>query len=104
MKLDEILRNAAKQNIDQLVPTTVTDINENSQVYYVGKETVVTISTGEWAVFGRSKLMCGDKYSKAVGQGIALGRAIKNLGEAIESEWLSRSITEEQYLTRRGKA
>lgn len=59
----------------------------------------------EW-YFGLGVARCrpDDRFNEKVGSGIALGRALQDLGKRIEEKWLERSACEKDVLARRGKA
>jgi len=50
---------------------------------------------------GEAKLQPGDKFNKEIGQQIAIGRALINLGLKHQNKWLLRSLTEEQVKAQR---
>ena len=50
---------------------------------------------------GISKLLPGDKFSKEIGEQIALGRAFIDVGIRYQNKWIQRSVTEEQVTQQR---
>lgn len=52
---------------------------------------------------GIGKAVCGrkDHYVSAIGEGIALGRALEDLGQKIAVVWNARSMTEKQFQERK---
>ena len=55
------------------------------------------VFTGE----GEARARPDDRFNAKVGEGIALGRALQDLGKQIEEKWLSRSACEKDVQDRR---
>ena len=51
---------------------------------------------------GTARLLSGDRYNREVGEGIAEGRALINLGIKYQNQWILRSRTEEEVRAQRG--
>ena len=63
-----------------------------------------TVAIVEWSGLigvGHSKLQPGDHYNQEIGEQIALGRALMDLGLKEQNRWVLRSRTEEEVQTQR---
>jgi hypothetical protein len=72
---------------------------QDTVVFEVRRRTTkVTISMADLGTFvGKATCNKSDKFSEAVGQNIALHRAMKKLSEAGEKYWISRATSVEDW-------
>jgi hypothetical protein len=72
-------------------------------VGFAGDTTIAVANLNGTQGIGMAVCMEGDKYSEAIGTGLAAGRAIKHIGEQMERVWNSRAITKEEYKNKHKK-
>lgn len=72
-------------------------------VGFHGKVTAAIASINGTQAIGIATCMKGDKYSEDIGTGIATGRAIKAIGEQMESVWSERSVTKKEWKEKHSK-
>lgn len=74
----------------------------DAAIMYKGNLTFVAIDIDGAIGVGVSACMPSDKYSKDIGAGIAIARAIKHVAEITEKTWLERAVTKEEWAKRHG--
>lgn len=72
-----------------------------SDVEFTDRTTVVQVQLEGTNGVGSATAARGDHFVPKIGAGIALGRAIQDLGRQIEQEWLGRVVSEQELAQRR---
>lgn len=60
-------------------------------VGYIGLTTIAVVKINATEGIGIAICLPADKYSRDIGSGIAMARAIRNIGDIMEEVWISRS-------------
>lgn len=81
----------------QELATPVVEDLGGGNIVYIGRVTVANVEMGGVSGHGAAICMPSDKYSRDIGAGIALSRAIKHAAAEIEKTWLNRSVTKKEW-------
>lgn len=66
-------------------------------VGFLDKTTVAVVNVNGVQGIGLAICLPADKYSKDIGTGIAVARAIRHAVDHMEEVWLSRSVSKKDY-------
>lgn len=84
-------------------PIPVVNLPVNFTIEVVDGATIITAAIpGEGQGIGLAAPAHADYPVDKIGQGIALGRALKDLGEGIERTWLGRVVSKAEVAAKRG--
>lgn len=74
-----------------------------AEVHFNGRQTIAMLTVNGNTFVGTATCMKGDKYSKEIGEGIALSRAAKVAAKYEENLWISRAVTKEDWAKKHNK-
>lgn len=73
-------------------------------ITFQGKYTFAAVDINGVIGIGVAACMESDKFSRDVGSGIALARAIKYIADLQEKAWKGRAVTKEEWNKKHGKS
>jgi len=88
----------SKMQVEEIVFNDV-----GATVGYLGSSTVAVVKVNGTQGIGLAVCLPSDKYSKDIGTGIAVARAIRHAVDYQEEIWVKRSVSKRQYQVKHSK-